>query len=385
MNDPSTPVRGGVLTGFARYGRQRAVPALVWSACVVLLVAVSQQRAQFIEGPGLAQSSAATISPAQDGTLESVAVDLFADVEGGQIVAVMNDAIIQAEFRVAGAELNRLSASLASERARIETDLKTQELDALNDLRRFEMNEEEARVRYLEMVVEQEANVVELERLRIQTDRNRGLLEQNIGSQELYDETRLRYEALKKQVDENNQAIAAAKRLLNQATARRSDRQEQTDQVDIENFLGPIRSEIDVQQARIEEIQERREQLVLRSPISGRVTQLLRGPGETVLAGDPVVFVADSQSHRVVAYLKEDALERVAEGGEALVRSQSRPDVTVRAQVARLGAVIEDLPPAAQRIPLLTERGYPVLIEGIAPGAFVPGERVTVRIRAGGR
>lgn len=373
----------GSVAALARHWRQRAVPVLVWLACITLLIALTQRRAQYIEGTGLVQSNMATIAPALDGTIESMAVDLFADIEAGQVVAVMNDAIVQAEFRVAAAELNRLSASLAAERVRVEADRKDRELDALNDLRRFEMNEEEARVRYLEMVVEQESDIVELERLRIQSERYRGLVEQDIGEVDLYDETRLRYEALKKKVEENGNAVAAAKRLLDQASARRGDRQVQTDDVDVENFLDPLRSEIDVQQARIQAIQERQQQLVLRSPIAGRVTQLLRGPGEIVLAGDPVLVVADSQSRRVVAYLKEDAIERVSSGSEALVRSHSRPGVTVGARVARMGAMIEDMPAATQNIPLFTERGYPVLIDSITPGSFLPGERVSVRIRAG--
>jgi multidrug resistance efflux pump len=374
----STPVSARM-----RYWRQRAVPALVWAACVAVLVLVSRQRAHYVEGIGLAEGRTSTIAPAVDGTLESVAVDLFTEIQAGQIVAVMNDLIVRAELDVASAELGRLGAVLTAERRELETDQTDRQLAALDDVRRFRMNEEDARLKYLDMTVRQETNTVELERLRIQMDRYRSLVAQNIGEAQQYDETRLRYETLKKEIEENTTAIAAAKQQLDQAMARRTERESRPLDAASEDFLLPVRSQLEVQQARIQQIRERRAQLVLRSPIDGRVAQLLRGPGETVLAGDPVLVIADRTSHRVVAYLKEDAAQRVQPGAEVLLKSQGRPQVSARARVARLGAAIENLPPAAQGMPLITQRGYPVLIDVIAPGTFIPGERIAVRIRSG--
>ncbi len=371
------------MSAHMRYWRRRAAPIAVWVACIVALVIVSRQRTHFVDGIGLAEAPFSTVAPALDGTLESVAVDLFADIQPGQIVAVMNDAIVRAELDVASAELAQLAAVLTAERRRLETEYSDRQLAALDDVRRFRMNEEEARVQYLDMVVEQEANTVELERLRIEMERQRNLLSQELGQAEDFDEMRMRHEALKKQIAENTAAIAAAKSQLNQAIARREEREGQNPQdAATEEFLSPVRSELDVQTAKINEIRQRREQLVLRSPIAGQVTQLLRGPGETVLAGDPVLIIADNSSHRVVAYLKEDAAQRVKPGNEVLIRSQGRPQVTARAKVARMGAAIEDLPLAAQSMPLITQRGYPVLIDSVAPGTFIPGERLTVRIRS---
>ncbi len=365
-----------------RRWRQRSAPLLVWTACVALLVIVSRQRAHYVDGIGLAEGQTSTIAPAVDGTLESVSIDLFAEIEAGQIVAVMNDAIVRAELDVASAELGRLGAVLTAERRKLETDQSDRQLATLDDVRRFRMNEEDARLKYLDMTVQQETNTVELERLRVEMDRYRSLVAQNIGEAQQYDQTRLRYETLKKETEENTKAIAAAKQQLEQAIARRTERESRPLDPASEDFLLPVRSELDVQQARIQEIRERRAQLVLRSPIGGQVTQLLRGPGETVLAGDPVLVIADRTSHRVVAYLKEGAAQRVQPGAEVLLKSQGRPEISARSTVARMGAGIEDLPPAAQSMPLITQRGYPVLIDTIAPGTFIPGERITVRIRS---
>jgi len=367
-----------------RYWRQRAAPALVWMLCVGALAVVSRQRAHYVDGIGLAEAPVSTVAPALDGTLESVAVDLFAEIQPGQIVAVMNDAIVRAELEVAGAELTQLAAVLTAERRRLESEQSDRQLAALDDVRRFRMNEEEAKVQYLDMVVKQETNTVELERLRIEMERNRNLINQQIGVAEDYDDTRMRHEALKKELEQNAAAIAAAKGQLDQAIARREERDGQhTLDAATEDYLSPVRSELDVQSAKINEIKLRREQLVMRSPIAGQVTQLLRGPGETVLAGDPVLIISDNSSHRVVAYLKEDAAQRVHPGNEVLIRSQGRPEVTARAKVARMGATIEDLPLAVQSMPLITQRGYPVLIDSVAPGTFIPGERLVVRIRSG--
>lgn len=368
----------------ARYWRQRALPALVWVVCVAALVVLARGRAQYLDGVGLAESYAASVAPVQDGKLESVAVDLFDSIEQGQPVAVMDDALMRAELTMAEAELGRLHSKIAAERRRLEADFASRQANAMDDLRRFRMDEEEARLQYLEMTTKQESDKVKLERLKIQMERYRDLVGQQIGEAELYDETRLRYEALRKELEENTGALAAAKAELDQAVARREAREGQSVEADTADLLEPIRLALDVQEARIQEIRERRAQLVLHSPIAGRVTQILHRSGETVLAGDPILVIEDETSRRVVAYVKEEAAGRVRPGDVAHVRSHGRPGVTATARVARLGAGIENLPVAAQNLPLLSERGYPVLIDSIPEDVFFPGERVTVRIGAAG-
>lgn len=374
--------RTGALSARARYWRQRAVPAVVWIVCVAGLVFLAQERGRYVEGVGLAETQTASVAPIRDGLLESVGVDLYATVERGQTVAVMDDAVVRAELMAAEAELGRLQAQLAAERRRMEADLTDRKLADMDDLRRFRMDEAEARLQYLDMVVNQEANKVTLERLKIQMERYRQLVGQQIGQAELYDETRLRYEALKKELEENVAAIAAAKAELDEATARREERELEPFEADAEEFIEPVRLALDVQEAHIQMLRERRAQLVLRSPIAGRVAQILRRPGETVLAGDPVLTISDHSSRRVVAYLKEDAVGRVQDGNPVRVQSQGRPDVRATARVARTGSGVEDLPVGARSMSLLAERGYPVLIDSIPAGLFFPGERVTVRIES---
>ena len=257
-----------------------------------------------------------------------------------------NTAVIGAELVVAEAQMARLHLKVLAESRRLDSDLAQQEADALNDLRRFQMNEEEARLQYLEMVVRQESDTIKLERLRIQMARQRDLVDQDVAAEELYDDTRLRHEQLKKELEENELALEAAKQLLEQSTQRRSEWESQSLVVDSDDFLGPIRQALNVQEARISEIKQRRAMLALSAPVSGQVLHIFHRPGETVLAGDPIMAIADTGYQRVLAYVDERSAGEIQSGDKVRLQSEHRPDRIIVGRVERM---------AGAMVPLVTE------------------------------
>ena len=371
------------LTHRVRILRHRVVPAAVWLCSIVLLLVWEGGRSQYLVGVGIVEARQTVVSPIVDGNLQSLAVDIFDEIEVGQILAMMDDTVIVAELVVAEAEMARLHSKVLAESRRLDSDLAQQEADALNDLRRFQMNEEEAQLQYLEMVVRQESDTIKLERLRIQMARQRDLVDQDVAAEELYDDTRPRHEQLKKELEENESALEAAKQLLEQSTQRRSEWESQSLVVDSDDFLGPIREALNVQEARISEIKQRRAMLALSAPVGGQVVHIFHRPGETVLAGDPIMAIADTGYQRVLAYVDERSAGEIQSGDEARLQSEHRPDRIIVGRVESAGAAIQELPIALRKTPIFPEWGFPVLISGIPQGVFLPGERLRVRIKTG--
>ena len=380
----SRPIRSP-LTYRLRVLRHRVIPAGVWLSAIALMLVWAGGRGQYIAGVGIVEANQTAVSPLADGSLQSLAVDIFDEIQEGQILAMMDDTVISAELVVAEAEMAQLRSTVLAESRRLDVELAQQEADALNDLRRFQMDEEEARLQYLEMVVRQESDTVKLERLKIQMDRQRDLVARDVTPEQLSDDTRLRYEALKKELEENETALAAAKVLVNQSTQRREEWELQVLDVDTDDFLAPIREALNVQEARISGIKQHRAMLVLRAPVGGQVAQIFHRPGETVLAGDPVLALAETGYQRVLAYVDERSAGRIQSGDEVRLQSEHRPDRIVIARVARAGVSIQELPMSLRRTPILPEWGYPVLISDVPQGIFFPGERLNVRIKTSTR
>lgn len=383
MNAPATtqPVRTP-MSYYLRFFRQKIVPVSVWIAAIVGLGIWSQQKGLYVEGVGIVEERQVSVSPVTDGVIRSLGVDLFGPIEEGQIVALMDDAVISGELLVAEAELAQLRLDLQAEKRRLDTELSQLESEALNDLRRFRMNEEEARLEHLDRTVEQETNTVKLERLRIQLNRQRDLVRQKIGSQDILDDTELQVAELKKKLVEDAKALEVAEKLLESATLRREEREAQTMASNADDFIAPLRQALIVQEARVSSIKQRRSSLVLRAPASGQVAHVYHRPGETVLAGDPVLAITESGSPRVLAYISERTASSVRPGNEVELQSRGRPGTTAIGQVARVGSSIQELPLALRSVPLFSERGFPILLDSIPEGVFLPGEPLVVRIKS---
>ena len=365
-----------------RFLRHRVIPIGIWLLAVSSLILWSRGQVHYLDGVGIVETRQIAVSPMIDGTVRSLAADIFDTIQQGQIIVVMDDAIIGAELLVAEAEMAQLRSTVLAESSRLDTELAQLQADNLNDVRRFRMDEEEARLEYLDMVVRQESDTIKLERLRIEMGRHRDLVNQDIAAEEIYDDTRLRHEELKKELEEGEIALAAAKTLMDSAAQRRQEL-ERDDPVtlDAADFLAPIRQALNVQEARIGEIKQRRAKLALIAPVSGQVVHIFHGPGETVLAGTPILAITGSGSRRVLAYVDERAAGQIQPGSEVRLQSQGRPEKIVVARVASAGSAVEELPLSLRKIPILPEWGFPVLIDDIPQDVFLPGERLSVRIK----
>ena len=119
--------------------------------------------------------------------------------------------------------------------------------------------------------------------------------------------------------------------------------------------------------------------MVLRSPVAGRVSQILCRNGQTVVPGEPILTVSDRSVKQIITYLHESDDRQVHENSQVLVSSMSRPEQAAESLVVRLGPGLEQLPQRLWRSPTVPDYGRAVVIAGIPRLELTPGELINVK------
>lgn len=374
------------ITRRSRGYRQRIIPILTWALAIVAFLTLNSRQTGIRFAIGLVEINEVSVSPLGDGILRSLRVDLFDTIKQGDIVAMMDDTLVVAELAIEEAQLGQIRAELDVERKRLENDIEQSAVDQLDNLRRYQLNEEQARLEYLEISVDVEADQIKLERLKIQMERHELLVSEDIGDISTYDDVRLRYEELEQELKANQVTLQLAKQNAEESTQRRIERQAQSSEPTRNTllYLEPHLQELKVQEARRQEIQQQRLTLVLHAPISGQIAKLYYSPGETVLSGTPMLTIQSTTSTRVMAYIDEQSAARIKTGAPVQLRSVGRPDRVATAKVLRAGTSLQEIPSRIWSTPIFAEYGFPILIGEVPENAFLPGETVTVRFEVSG-
>lgn len=381
MSSTRSPIRTP-LSRLLMLWRQRYLPLGIWGAAVVLAVVLLQRQQVYVDAVGLVEAQTTIVAPLLDGTVQSLAVDVLDPVEAGQVVALMDDTLIRAELLVAEAELERVRAALDAEHLRFAQEQQIQQASVQNDLRRFVLNEETARLDYLDRVIQHETDKVNLQRMEVQLKRQEEMVRQHILDDAAFDETRLAYQALKTKVEKDVTAIALAEKNMETATQRRDE----LAPVEIVNvaadaILKSLQADIAAQQARVQEVQDRRQALALEAPVTGQVALISRRPGESMLAGDPVLTIVGDSGNRVMAYVDERASFDLNPGDIVELHSRTHPSTVVRGTILKVGAHIEPFPLRLLANPLMPQHGFQVLVGELPDDAFRTGEALDLRLR----
>ena len=117
--------------------------------------------------------------------------------------------------------------------------------------------------------------------------------------------------------------------------------------------------------------------MALRSPVVGQVNQILARRGAAVVAGEPILTVADPQVREVIVYLRpsDPPPQR-----NSRVRVTSRGGRTrTETEVVRLGPGLQQLPNRFWTDPRVADYGYPVVVAASPAMRLTPGELVSVR------
>lgn len=363
--------------------RRRFMPLVVWSLAVAAAYVLVQRQQVYVDAVGIVEAHTTFVAPLFDGTVQSLRVDLLDEVAAGDVVAIMDDALIRSELHVAEMELDRVRALLDAEIARFNQEQQVQEVAVKSDSRSFLLNEEQARLDHLDRVTAHETDKVELERLRVELGRQKSMLEQSLIDKASYDLTRLAHEALRVKVEKDAAAIAMAEKNIATASARR----EELDSAEVpptpaDAVLHSLQADIVAQEAVVAEVKSRQEALTLRAPVSGQVTLITRRPGESMLAGDPIFTIVGAGPKRVTAYVHEQAALAFQVGDTVELHSRTHPSTVARGKILRIGTQIEPFPLRLQYSKILLQHGFQILVGELPENAYRPGETLDLQLRA---
>jgi multidrug resistance efflux pump len=133
-------------------------------------------------------------------------------------------------------------------------------------------------------------------------------------------------------------------------------------------------------EVRIEDLEYHLDTLVIRAPITGRITTLNCVPGQAVIQGQTIMTITSDISNQVISYIRQDQRFKPVTRMPVELRSQLE-EATVAAEVKEVGPRVESIPTQQLRDPRTPEWGIPVVIS-IPPAVRLrPGELVEVRFR----
>ena len=363
--------------------RRGPLKVLVWGAAVVGVLLLMDRRTQIAPFSGVARALEYEVSTVATGTIDTLHVALFDDVQAGSIVATLDPAPVEARLATAQAEGQRLRAEIEAERAELQLAASEAVLDEVAELRRFAINTQTLALDLAELEVLIEGDRVELERLELLQRRALEMVDRELGPLANAQNFELQAKRLRGIIQNNEVLSARVEDRLREAEARQRRFQE------LRGFDGStdariaaLTEAVSVQQARIHEIRLARQALVVRAPVSGQVSDVLARQGQSLLPGEPVARLVGTRAADIVAYLPEGVGAEVRAGDLVRVARPAQPWENAEAIVERVGPAIEEIPSRLWRDPAVAEFGRPLLIEGAAALEILPGEAVSVRLSA---
>ncbi len=360
--------------------KQRSLPVIVWSVAAVLCVVLMTNRARSFQYIGLAQAPQYEVSPSATGTIDTLVVALFQDVQAGEVVATLDERPVLATIATANATITKLQAELEAARAQMFSGAGSGLADVNADLRRFQIDEEDRRLAALSLRVVIESDEVERNRLALEVERHRQLLEEGIVGQSLFDAIQAQHDVVETRLTKNKILLAQTEEEYRVARDRRESYEGELAVVPAAApQLLPLQEAISIEAARLREIQVQRASLVLRSPVDGRVSEVYGRRGQAVVPGEPVVIISERTVNEIVAYLAEADGLRVEEQQPVRLVSHTRPGIVSDSVVLRISPGIQMLPQRLWRNPQIADYGRAVVIAPQPAMRLTPGETIEVR------
>ena len=378
--------------------RLHILPILVWLGALACVIGLFSRRSQRFEVLGIAQGQRRQISATSTARLTTVSVNLFDKVKKGQTIAVLNTVLedeqskdqLEAQLNTVLAEIERLSAQLVPTQDSLSADRADRETTRISDGRRFAVDIENARLEILRLRAVIETDRITLQDLALDVEVAEELVAEEALAPFELQKAKAQYNALAKKIEETQNLLEQAQAALEQTIRRRDEyAQHQPYHPSVDDALAVIRKAISVQEKRVEELVtqmealDRRRALELKAPIDGVVSNILHRQSEVVLAGDPIVTVAENNVTGIIAYAGENLMDAIEEGMTVEVVKTSEPaSVQVESsEVTFVGPAVEQIPAQLWQNPNVPQWGRPFLIKAPVEMELIAGEKVGVRTK----
>ena len=361
----------------ARLGERMTLygPWVTFGGTLLLLAWLTVSPPGPIHAIGFAAGEPFSIAPAEPARVLSVAVEPGQEVAAGQILASVDAAAVEAELAIAEAERAALTAEAAAEAAGVAREERSERGDLEVAVARAQIALQEQEEAYAR--AEAGVRALESERARI-----RSLLGEGLATRDDLGRIEIAHAEAKQRAAEKPETIRILREQLRDATARR-DQAAASDGAGV--AVAPLHRQIEVVERRIEDLARRRAEATLRAPTHGRVTEVLKRPGEIAARDMPVVAMVRSRVDRVAACLAERDALAVHEGDAAVLRLRGGVGPLTRGRVISLGPFVDELPERCQTSVLRRARGRNAVVLLDDEIETLPGQAFDVRFVSGDR
>lgn len=360
--------------------RRGPLTLLVWLVAVGALVWLFGKRSQTLEFIGIARVKQFEVSSDADGYVGNVMVDLYQQVDAGQVVAQLDDNLLKARMATSMATIEQLKTMLLAESETIRTRDKSRIGKAQADLADIRATEEKNHLDALGIKAHIETDGIEQQRLELDLSRLKKLLESKACSQQQFDNVKFQYGETNRRIDENRIRLAQAESTWHDAQHRWEILSAQAPQPsDLDIMLQPTREAIHVQELTIEELSLKRKAMLLRAPISGQVVKVLCQSGQAVRPGEPILMIGEHGTNEVIGYMVENATQVLHENMEVGVTRAFAPGKTITALVRRISPIVEVIPQQLWPDANHPRYGRPFVVTLTSPLTLVPGEKMLIR------
>jgi multidrug resistance efflux pump len=364
-----------------RYGM---LPLVGMVACAAATLYLWGQQGLVPQTIGEVEALRVDVTAATDGALVPLAGgqwSLYDEVEFNQVVAQLDDAPVRAQLATLTEELARLRKELEAAAAKLAVSEADRARDHQADVARLQVEAEQRRLAVLDRRIQVETDTLELGRLNARVSCLTPLFAKKlIAELEIKNEKALRDEAAKR-LAANTKSLGEAETQLRVAE-QRVRLHPPALAADSTKELAPIAAAAAVQQARIREVELSATRLAIRAPIRGVICAVLRRPGETVRAGDPILTLAADSGRYIVSYVRQEHRFTPHIGMPVEVRALQTPiSPPLVASVERIGPQLEAIPQHQCRDPRIPEWGLPVRIALPRGCLSRPGELLEVTFK----
>lgn len=364
-----------------RQFRQGVLPGLTFCACVACTAFLWQRNGGTPTSTGEVEVMRVEIMAASDGILLPLPGgpwELYETVEAGQVIARLDDRLVQAQLEAARRELLRLREELIATAEEAKLEETERELDHRREGVRLAWELQTRRLSLLDRLTTIETDRVELRRLEMRLEYMEPLLKKRAISELEVLDTRALRDTVAQRIKKAEQGLTETRKQLD-LSSQRIDAFPEHVAVTIDRLLSPIKAEIAVQESVVNELRVQIELLEIKAPFRGTIAFIHQWPGQPLTAGTPIITLASDRGRYVVGYIRDDQRFRPAVGEKVSIRTRTQQPLIYESTVDRVGSQVELVVVHQLRNPQYPEWGIPVRIAMPPAAELRPGELVDIR------
>lgn len=369
----------------------RVLPMLVWLVAVAGVVGLFHRRAGQFEIVGIADAEVHDVGTNIRARLISVQAQLFSKVNKGDPIAVVNtsadDERLEARAEVIRARIEAQDVLLRELRKNYEAEIFNRQSEWWAEMRAFTADVVAAKKSILDANSVLERDLVALDKIEMEIKNFRLENGTNIGTDSvLYNKLKTltaNRDSLKEQIERDKGVLAKCEQELKNAEYRREKYVQYLPQAGTEKSESERNIELAKKalERELDELEERRRDVVLTAPCDGFVSNINSQIGEVVILPDfPVLSITEEKPSSIIAYVNENLAGHFTANKKVEIIKGNEPKQIGKSEITYIGPRVEQLPTRLWQNPTVPQWGRLMKIE-IPPGMkLVPGELVGIRV-----